>query len=186
MRRYYIERKSMIVAGTAILGAVVAVLEMSRFLRIPFPLLPFLKFDVVGIPMFLTYLFFGLLPSVATCLISFAIISFRSPFSGSMKGLAEFATILGAYIILRGKNENASYKTKAFAMVSGTILRVVVMAFANVLFLPVFYPKYYTTQTAIVILPLICFFNAIQGVLSVLGGFLVHEAVTRRLPSLRA
>jgi len=186
LSRYYIERKSVIAAGTAILGAVVAVLEMSRFLRIPFPLFPLLKFDVVGIPMVITYLFFGLLPSVVTCLISVAIISFRSPFSGSMKGLAEFATILGAYLILRGKNPTTSYKIKAFAMASGIFLRVVVMAVANILFLPVFYSKYYTTQTAIMVLPLICFFNAIQGAISILGGFLVHEAVTRRLPSLRA
>lgn len=174
----------MLIAGTAILGAVVAVLEMSRFLRIPFPLFPILKFDVVGIPMVLTYFLFGLLPGVTTCFISFTIISFRNPFGGLMKCTAEIATIVGAFLILRKKG-SASYKNKLFAIVSSILLRVVVMAVANILLLPVFYPMFYTTRAAIVVLPFNCIFNSIQGLISIFGGFLVHEAITQRLPSFK-
>lgn len=175
----------MLIAGTAILGAVVAVLEMSRFLRIPFPLFPILKFDVVGIPMVLTYFLFGLLPGVTTCFISFTIISFRNPFGGLMKCTAEIATIVGAFLILRKKGSASSYKNKLFAIVSSILLRVVVMAMANILLLPVFYPMFYTTRAAIVVLPFNCIFNSIQGLISIFGGFLVHEAITQRLPSFK-
>ena len=98
-------RRSVLVAGTSILGAVVAILETSRFLRIPFPLFPLLKFDVVGIPMVFTYLFFGLPPSVVTCLVSLLIISVRNPFGGIMKCTAELATIVGAFIVLRKEKD---------------------------------------------------------------------------------
>jgi len=181
----YTERKSVIVAGTAILGAVVAVLEMSRFLRTPFPPFPTLKFDIMGIPMVIAYLFFGLVPGIATSFVSFAIISFRSPFSGFMKCLAEIATIVGAYIVLRGKKPMASYKSKAFAISFSIMLRVAVMSIANVLLFPVFYPNF-TTQATIAIIPFISSFNAIQGAISIVGGFLVYEAIMRRIPSLSA
>jgi riboflavin transporter FmnP len=172
-----------LVAGTAVLGAVVAVLELSRFLRIPFPLLPFLKFDIIGIPMVIGYLSFGLLSGAATCFVSFAIISFRNPFSGFMKCLAELSTIIGAYIILRSKRMNTSLKSKTFAVCSSIISRVVIMAVANVLFFPLFGGL--TAQTVIALLPFTCPFNAIQGAISIIGGLIVHEAIVQRLPSLR-
>jgi len=186
LSRYYKGRKSVIVAGTAVLGAVVAVLEMTRFARIPFPLYPILKFDVMGIPMVITYLFFGLIPGSATCFVSFAVISFRDPFSGFMKTLAELATILGAFLILRGKDPSVSNKRKAFAALSAITLRVTVMDIANVLLLPVFMPKFYATpQAAMAIVHLVSAFNVIQGAISILGGFIVYEAITRRMPSLK-
>lgn len=178
MSHYYVERKSVIFSGTAILGAVVAVLEISRFLRIPFPLLPFLKFDIVGVPMVVAYLSLGLLSGSATCLVSFAIISFRNPFSGFMKCFAELSTIIGAYILLRGMR--TSRKSKTFAVCSSIISRVVVMAAANVLLYPIF-----AGYSVIAFLPLTCLFNAIQGAISIIGGFFIYEAVARRLPSIK-
>jgi len=38
----------------------------------------------------------------------------------------------------------------------------------------------------ITLLPAICLFNAIQGIISIAGGFLVYEAILLRLPSLKA
>ena len=174
----------MIIAGIAILGAVVAVLEISRFLRIPFPLAPFLKLDMVGIPMFLAFLYLGFLPGVATTFVSFAIISFRDPFSGFMKCLAEFSTIIGAYFILKGKNRDVSRKRKIYASCSSIILRVVIMTVANVFLLPIF--RGFSTIVVISLLPVTSLFNAIQGVISITGGFLIYEAVTSRLPSIKA
>jgi len=184
LKRVYIERKSALIAGTAILGAVVAVLDVSKVLKIPFPPMPILKFDVIGIPMFLAYLFFGLLSGIFTCLVAFITISFRDPFSGFMKFLAEVATIIGAYLILRARSQDALHKSKMFAIISSVVLRVVVMAVGNVLLLPVFLPKLFTTQAVVILLPSICLFNAIQGAISIAGGFLLYEAVIRRLPSL--
>jgi riboflavin transporter FmnP len=175
-------------ASTALLGAAVATLDWTfkiAGLKIPFPLLPFLKFDVMGIPMLLAYFLFGFPAGTITSLVAFLSISFRDPFSGFMKFLAEFTTILGVYVVLR-KQRPSSDKLKIFAMISGIIARVALMAIANLLLLPIFmYAFYETYQEVVVLLPLFSIFNAIQGFISVFGGFLLYEAVIRRLPSLR-
>ncbi len=180
MSRLYTKRKSIFIAGTAILGATVAVLDwLSKIfsLKVPFPLLIPLKFDVIGIPAVMAYFLFGPLSGVIACLVAFLSISFRSPFSGFMKSLAELATIIGAFLILRVRSPPVLHKCKKiFAGISSVALRVVVMAVANVLLIP----------TWIVYLPVICIFNAIQGTISIAGGFLVYEAIMLRLPSLRA
>jgi riboflavin transporter FmnP len=189
MSRLYTKRKSIFIAGTAILGAVVAVLDMLKVLKIPYPPLPFLVFDVVGIPMVLAYFFFGLFSGVIACFVALITISFRDPtgFKGFMKCIAELATIIGAFIVLRAKSPSFSHKRKKiFAGISSVALRVVVMAVVNVLLLPIVFPNFWTTETVIVLLPAFSVFNAIQGVISIAGGFLVYEAIMLRLPSLRA
>lgn len=188
MSQLYVKRKSVVLAGTALLGAIVAVLDWTfkiAGLKIPFPPLPFLKFDFMGIPMLLAYFLFDFPAGVVTSLIAFLSISFRDPFSGFMKFLAEFATIVGVYIVLRARKPSND-KLKILAMFSGVVVRVTLMAIANLLLLPIFmYAFYETYLEVIVLLPLFSFFNAIQGFISVFGGFLFYEAMIRRLPSLK-
>ena len=190
MSRLYTERKSRVIAGTTLLGATVVVLDwLSKIfsLKVPFPILVNLKFDVIGIPAVMAYLLFGPLSGVVACLVAFLSISFRNPFSGFMKGLAELATVIGAFLILRVRSPPVLHKRKKiFAGISSVALRVVMMAVANVLLLPVFLSNFYTTETVIALLPILCLFNAIQGIISIAGGFLVYEAILLRLPSLRA
>jgi len=182
MRRLYRERKSRFIAGTALLGATVAVLDwLSKifFLKVRFPLLIYLKFDVIGIPAVMAYLLFGPLSGIIACFVAFLSISFRDPtgFQGFMKGIAELATIIGAFFILRVRSPPVLHKfKKIFAGISSVALRVVVMAVAIVLFIP----------SWVVFLPVICLFNAIQGTISIAGGFLVYEAILLRLPYLKA
>ena len=180
MSRLYTKRKSIFIAGTAILGATVAVLDwLSKIfsLKVPFPLLIYLKFDVIGIPAVMAYFLFGPLSGVIACLVAFLSISFRNPFSGFMKSLAELATIIGAFLILRVRSPLVLHKyKKILAGISSVALRVIVMAVAIVFLIP----------TWIVSLPVICLFNAIQGTISITGGFLVYEAIMLRLPSLKA
>jgi len=187
MRTLYIKRKSVFIAGTALLGAIVAVLDWTfkiAGLKIPFPLLTFLKFDLMGIPMFLAYFLFGFLSGAVTSLIAFLSISFRDPFSGFMKFLAEFATIAGVYLVLRAQKP-FGVKQKLLAVLSGIILRVVVMDVANVSLLPIFSPYFKTPMAVVIILHWVSLFNALQGAISVFGGFLLYEAVIMRLPSLK-
>jgi riboflavin transporter FmnP len=192
MSRLYTKRKSIFIAGTAILGATVAVLDwLSKIfsLKVPFPLLIPLKFDVIGIPAAMAYFLFGPLSGVIACLVAFLSISFRDPtgFKGFMKCIAELATIIGAFLILRVRSPPVLHKRKKiFAGISSVTLRVVVMAVANILLLPVFISSFYTTERVIALLPLFCIFNAIQGTVSITGGFLVYEAIMLRLPSLKA
>ncbi len=190
MSLLYVKRKSVFLATTALLGSVVFVLDWTfkiAGLKIPFPLPPLtsLRFDLMGIPMILAYFLFGLPAGIVTSLVAFLSISFRNPSSGFMKFLAEFATIVGVYIVLRARKPTSD-KLKILAMTSGIVLRVALMDLANVLLLPIFMPAFYPTHMAvIVLLPLISLFNMIQGSISVFGGFLLYEAVTQRLPSLK-
>ncbi len=190
MSDLYIKRKSVILAGTALLGAIVAVLDWTfkiAGLKIPFPLPPltFLKFDVMGVPMLLAYFLFGFPAGIVTSLVAFLSISLRDPFGGFMKFLAEFATIVGVYVVLRARKPSSD-KLKILAMFSGVVVRVTLMAVANLLLLPIFmYAFYESYLEVIVLLHLFSFFNAIQGFISVFGGFLLYEAVIRRLPSLK-
>ena len=185
MSFFYIRRKSVFVAGTALLGAAVAVLDLGVRLKIPFPLLPYLKFDALGIPMLLSSFLFGFFSGAITSLVAWLTISTRDPFSGFMKFAAEFSTVIGVYIVLRARSPRNLWR-KTLAMISGVLVRVIVMAVANIMLLPVFMPAIYKTYNAVIVLiPLISLFNAIQGAVSVFGGFLIYEAVVLRLPSLK-
>ncbi len=187
MSRPYIKRKSALIAGTALLGAVVVVLDWSR-LKTPYPLLPFLKFDALGIPMLLSYFLFGLPSGTLTSIVAWLSISPRDPlfpFSGLMKFLAEFSTIIGVYLALRARRPTSNW-WKSLSMISGISVRVLVMAVANILLLPIFMSSYYKTYAAVIVLiPLISLFNIVQGAVSVFSGFLVYEALVLRLPSLK-
>ncbi len=192
MTYLYIKRRSVFIAGTALLGAVVAVLDVTfkmAGLKIPFPLFTDLKFDVLGIPMLLAYFLFGSLSGIFTCGIAFLSITLRSGqfFSAFMKFLAEFVTMVGVYVVLKARKPSSSEKKwKIFSMISGIALRVAVMDVANVLLLPVFTAFYKTPAAVIIIVPFISMFNAIQGAVSIFGGYLLYESVIRRLPSLKA
>jgi uncharacterized membrane protein YjjP (DUF1212 family) len=95
--------------------------------------------------------------------------------------------MVGVFVVLRAtKRSTLEKKWKVLSMISGILLRVIVMDAANILLLPVFTPFYKTTQAVILIVPFISIFNAIQGAISVFGGFLLYEAISRRLPSLKS
>jgi len=183
----FVKRRSVFVAGTALLGAIVAVLDWTfkiAGLKIPFPLFTSLKFDALGIPMLLSYFLFGFFSGTITSIVAWLSISPRDPFSGFMKFLAEFSTILGVFIVLRAHRPSSGL-WKVLAMISGIIFRVAVMDVANILLLPIFTAFYRTPEAVILIVPFISLFNVIQGAVSVFGGFLLYEAVVTRLPSLR-
>ncbi len=185
MSLLYIQRKSVFVAGTAILGALVIILDLVVRFKISFPPLPYLKLDALGIPMLLSSFLFGLVSGSITSLVAWLTISTRDWFGGFMKFAAELSTMLGVYFILRARRPNNAW-WKTLAMISGVLTRVTVMAAANVALLPVFMPAFYKTYDAVVVLiPLISLFNAVQGGISVFGGFLVYEAVVLRLPLLK-
>jgi len=175
------KRRSVLIAGTSLFGALVFVLDWSfklSGLKIPFPLLTYLRFDLLGIPIFISFFLFGIFSAATTSLIAMLSIAFRDPFSGFMKFLAEFTTILGVYIVFRFKRRTNKW-WKIMAMGSGISMRVIVMSIANVLLLPIFISTQ-TFDAVLVLLPLLGVFNVIQGVISIFGGFLFYEAVTLR------
>jgi hypothetical protein len=181
MNLRYTKRKSVYIAGTSLFGALVFVLDWTfklTGLKIPFPFLVSLRFDLLGIPILISFFLFGILSGAATSSIAMLSIAFRNPFSGFMRFLAEFTTILGIYIVFRVKGVT-NKRWKFIAIGSGILMRVLIMSVANVLLLPLFLPTQ-TFDTVIILLPLIGVFNAIQGAISIFGGFLFYEAIALR------
>jgi hypothetical protein len=59
---------------------------------------------------------------------------------------------------------------------------VAVTSIANVALLPVFLSAYYTSYAAVsALVPAMAVFNVAQGTLSILGGYLLYEALKLRL-----
>jgi len=184
----YVKRKSVLLAGTALLGAIAAILDWTfklANLKIPFPLMTDLKFDLLGIPMVLALLLFGLLSGIITCSIGAASIAIRGPPNAVLKFLAELSTIFGIYLVLRIKGLKSLDSQRARLLGAGTsiIVRVLVMIVANLLLLPLFFSQAF--DAVLLLSPVVAVFNVLQGAVSALGGLLVYEAVTDRLPSLK-
>ena len=173
-------------AGTATLAALTIVLDYAwkySNLKLPFfPPLTYLKFDFTGIPIVLATLLFGFIPGAVTSLVAAVGILARSGkvLDSSMKGLAEFATILGIAIGLK--------LLKRFMKVGSSVLgiasRVLVMAIANLTAVYVGIMPLDPNVPLIIVTLLIGVFNTIQGALTVYGAFVVYEALRRRAPHL--
>jgi riboflavin transporter FmnP len=186
----FVRRKSVFIAGTALLGAMVVVLDWGfriAGLKIPYPLDPQLRFDLMGIPIILSMFLFGLASGIITCTVAFTSIALRGPPNAFLKFLAELSTLLGVYLYIKIKGSDAlnNSKTKIYATITGIVTRVPIMAAANILLLPLFFPATQTLTLAIISSPATALFNISQGAISAFGGFLVYEAVTQRLPQLR-
>lgn len=175
-------RSTRVIAGTAVLAALVLVLDFTfkvGNIKLPFPIYPKMKFDLDGVPTVVALLLYGPYSGMVTSVITFLTISYRDVFSASMKALAEFSTIVGMIPFYR----KTSKSLKALAIGFGITLRTVVMSAANLTLLPVFSTPYFpTTEAVIAILPFIAGFNVAAGAISMLGGYFVYEALVKRVP----
>jgi riboflavin transporter FmnP len=170
------------ITGTAILGALVVVFDYAlKFagIKIPFPMLPFLKFDLDGIPVVLSLLIYGPYSAVTTCFVALVAILARSgdALSASMKALAEFATVLGMMPFYAA----TSRRLRGLAIILGMATRVVVMAVATLATWPLLFKS---LSAVVAFLPFSALFNAVAAVISVVGGFIVYEALRKRAPAL--
>jgi riboflavin transporter FmnP len=170
------------ITGTAILSALVVVFDYAlKFagIKIPFPIFPVLKFDLDGIPVVLSLLLYGPYSAATTCLVALVAILARSgdALSASMKALAEFATVLGMIPFYRVN----SHRLRALAVIPGIAVRVIVMALATLAAWPVLFKS---LNAVVAFLPFSALFNAVAAVISIAGGFLVYEALSKRAPAL--
>jgi riboflavin transporter FmnP len=173
--------RTVVIAGTALFGTLAFILDWAlklAGLKILFPLLPILRYDIDGIPIVLSLLFFGLPSGAATSAILLLAISFRDVVGASMKALAEFSTILGMAIAIRGKR----HFSWMLAGILGAITRVAIMSAANLVVFPLIYKR--TLEAAILLLPLLAIFNATQAVITLAGGYLSYKLIQRRIPGL--
>ncbi|MEA2089935.1 MAG: hypothetical protein U9O89_04155 [Thermoproteota archaeon] len=178
----FLKRDATDVAGTAVLGALVVIFDYSMKysgLKIPFPWLPYLKFDFTGVPLVLSWLLFELPSGIITSTIAFFAIFLRSGdlVGASMKALAELSTILGMALSFKCFKTSAKF-AKASSLILGVSLRCIIMFFANLVVLPLYYT---VPQLAVIMIsPLILAFNVVQGLISILLGFFLYDVVVQR------
>src|SRR5579884_2511038 len=102
-------------ALTAVLASVAALLSLSS-LSIPFPLLPFLRFDLAEVPDILSFMLLNLHSS------------FDPIIGPTMKFMAVFATMLGLYVgTFFVKASFSKKRVYASLLFSGTVLRFIIM-----------------------------------------------------------
>jgi riboflavin transporter FmnP len=163
-------------AGTTILGTLVVIFDYSlKFsgLKIPFPWLPYLKFDFTGVPVVLSLLLFSLTSGTITSSVALLAILARSGdlVGAAMKALAEFSTILGMAFALKLFKKNTKI-TKIASLILGVSSRSIIMFFANLIIFP---------QMAVILTSLLTVaFNVIQGSISVALGYFLYGIITHK------
>ena len=170
------------ITGTAIMSALVIVFDYAlKFsgVKIPFPMLPTLKFDLDGIPIVMALFLYGPYSALTTCFVAFVAILARSgaALSASMKALAEFGTVLGLLPFYKINPRGF----RLFGVASGTLSRIVVMVVATYAAWPLIFQS---EQAALAFLPFLAVFNAVAAVISISGGYLVYRALAKRAPAL--
>jgi len=170
--------------GTAILAALVIIFDYSlKFsgLKLPFPWMPFLKFDFTGVPIVVSFLLFGSYSSAITSTIACLGIVLRSGdlVGGVMKGIAEFSTVLGMTLGLRlmDRFNTGSRSTKMVSITIGVLLRILSMSVWNLVILPYAYGMPFGVVVGM--LPLLGVFNGIQGTITSFIGYVLYEAYAR-------
>lgn len=88
-------------ALTSVLAAIAALLSFSS-ISFPFPLLPFLRFDLAEVPDLLSFFLLGPAGGMTVTLIHWMLLNLHSSFDPvigpTMKFMAVFATMLGVYV----------------------------------------------------------------------------------------
>jgi riboflavin transporter FmnP len=170
------------ITGTAILSALVVVFDyVLKFagIKIPFPIFPILKFDLDGIPIVLSLLLYGPYSAVTTCFVTVVAILARSgdALSASMKALAEFATVAGMIPFYAAN----SARLKGLLVIPGMATRVLVMIVATLATWPLLFKS---LDSVVAFLPFSVLFNAVAAVISIAGGLIIYEALSKRAPAL--
>ncbi len=144
--------------------------------------MPFLKFDFTGIPIVVSLLLFDVASGATTSLVAALGIIARSGdlIGGAMKGIAEFSTVLGVSggLYLSKRACLGEGLGKGVSLVAGVAVRIIMMSGWNLVVLPRFYGV--PLNVVVGMLGLLAVFNGIQGGMTILLGFLLHEAYARR------
>ena len=172
MAKHFFQKiKTREVAAASLLGALAALWEIipGPPFDIPFLLYPRISWDLTGIPMIISLLFYGPVSGVYTSLIGCSIIFLRGNFSGGIfKLVAELATLLGFVLLKKG------IVTQSFLAVT---FRVIVMTAVNYFLLQLFYSM---PESAVVgLLVPIALFNLIQALINIIPSYLLYLRLSK-------
>ncbi|MCJ2520758.1 MAG: ECF transporter S component [Candidatus Thermoplasmatota archaeon] len=170
-------------AGTAMLSAIAAIMEILP-VDLRFPLLPFrISFDPVGIPIAVAAILYG--PTgglVSTGIAGVALIAHGNPIGAVFKVPAELSTVLPLamtlYALRRGFSKGPRFRwfIVGLSWTIAIVMRITVMTPVNYYFLQLLYsvPGSFALST----LPFLAVFNLIQGIINVVPAYLIVD----RLP----
>lgn len=159
------------VAAASLLGALAALWEIipGPPFDIPFPIYPRISWDLTGIPMMVSLLFYGPIAGVYTSLIGCSIIFLRGNVPGGVfKLVAELATLLGFVLLRKG------IIWKSFLAVTS---RVIVMTVANYFLLQLFYKM--PEPIVVGLLAPIALFNVTQALINIIPAYLVYLRIAK-------
>lgn len=173
MARQFLQKiKTREVAAASILGALAALWEIipGPPFDIPFPIYPpRISWDLTGIPMMISLMFYGHVSGVYTSLIGCSIIFLRGNVPGGIfKLIAELATLLG-FVLLK--------KNIILKSILAVTSRVAVSTVANYFLLQLFYP----IPEAVVVgyLVPIALFNVTQALLNIIPAYLIYSRISK-------
>jgi len=178
------------IANMAILTALSAVMQLAG-LDYPFIYLPYLKFDISELPIFLIAILFGPIPTLISTLIVGLIVALRNPIGAIFKFLAILTNAVPLAILVKlpekAYKAGKSYSTRLTLLWAGGIISVLIRSALMTLF------NYILIQILIgpidqwasifgytvgLLLLLTFVFNIIQGLINLIGAILIST----RLP----
>lgn len=200
-------RKSIILAYIAVFSSLSIILAITRA-EVPFPPLPYLKFDFAEVPVMMVFMLSGPVPALFTEVIHWLGLTFRSGWLGPlMKFLAVVPMIIGFWIGIKvgakipQKHRRVNF-TKIFILgiIFGAAMRVIVCSFTNIMLFLFISPNYLLYAEAMLraigikinsqidvwiwALTLTGIFNAIHVPLSSITSLIMLKAALRKIPSI--
>jgi hypothetical protein len=180
---YEVRTDSKSIALLAVFSAMVIALEVFPIVGItdlkfnpggiPFTI------DWTGIPLVIIFLGLGIIYSFVATIIMFIAIGYRN-FSGAVfKGFAEFYTLLGLVVakLLFRKYTLDKGKTITIYTIFALAFRGIGMYFTNIVLLPILYPAFHTTETALVASTVLVPWNVVQAIINVVGGAILYYLI---------
>ena len=192
------------IALSAIFSALAVMLTMIN-ITIPFPLLPYLKFDFSEIPVTMSFFLIGPQYALLSTAIYWIVLTIRAGdiLGPAMKGAAVTSMIIGLWVaskITSGDKANGVKSLISSGLVIGILLRVVVMSVFNYAVFTIIAPFWLdyatglvaalglpttsTSQTILWVLLLTGFYNLLHTALSMIPSVFITEATIDRVPNL--
>lgn len=181
--------KSVFIALTSVLGSMAFILSLAKPTHIPFPILPFLKFDPSEIPSILAFYILGFSAAIAVATIHFLGLAITGAvIGGSMKYLAVVSTIVGLLIASK-----ISKKAIKLHLTLAALVRVGVMSIANYILVALLFPQYlsfsekYLKNVSIsgnVLLDMLIYvaiFNIIHVFYSIIPAIIIIKYITKHV-----
>ncbi|KYH38903.1 MAG: hypothetical protein AYL28_002110 [Candidatus Bathyarchaeota archaeon B23] len=196
-------RRTAEIAATTVFSAMAVALTLAK-LTVPYPLLPYLKFDLSEVPVTVALFLLGPPPGLLSTVIYWLVLTLRA---GDVLGPAmKFAAVasmmvgfaLGAFLCRRlGRGRTAMI---IVGLLLGAVARVLVMSLLNFVILTLVAPHYLEFATPLLaslglpvgtrlgallwIIILTAIYNLLHTLLAVLPAYVIAEAALRRVPGL--